>query len=154
MQQDLAEVSSYNICHLYLAASLSPVSCAIGHGCWWCAALLVLWPFTGPICLSERGRSSEVPSPPARLILHASAISSIDHGCRRVCRCLHRSVSLITHPYSSARLLISPRPLSLLHPSSSPLSCPLAFSFHCSLSFALTHIFLIRQKSKTKYEYS
>lgn len=48
-----------------------------------------------------------VPSPPTALppILHATAI---DHGCRGVCRCLHRSVGLITHP-----ALVKPgRPIS------------------------------------------
>lgn len=80
----------------------------------------------------------------ALLILHATGISSIDHGCRSVCRCLHRSVSLITHSRSSAGLLISPRPLSLL---SLPPPRPLAFSFHSLALFCfLTHIFLIRQK--------
>lgn len=91
---------------------------------------------------SERGWSFEVPSPPACLILHATGISTIDHGCRSVCRCLHRSVSLITHSHSSARLLISPRPLSLCLPSCSSLSLllvPLLSPSTRSLSLLLSH---------------
>lgn len=54
---------------------------------------------------------------PAPLLLHASGISSIDHSCHGVCRCLHRSVSLITHSESSAAHLaqtLTP-PLTLSH---------------------------------------
>lgn len=127
-----------------------------------CAVLLlVLWPFSRADLTKSEADLLRSPLLPACLILHANGISSIDHGCRSVCRCLHRSVCLITHSHSSARLLISPRPLSL------PYLLFLALSLPCSLSLSspcfllplahscfLTHIFLIRQKSKTKYEYS
>lgn len=136
--QALAEVSSYKICHLYLAASPSPVSCAIGHGWRWCSALLVLWPFSRADLTVSEADLLRSPVLPACLILHATGISSIDHGCRSVCRCLHRSVSLITHSHSSARLLISPRPLSLCLPLVPPSLVPLCAR---SLSVSLSHTF-------------
>ncbi len=133
------------------------MSCAIGHGRWWCSALLALWPVGRADLTASEADLLRSPLLPARLILHATGIGSIDHGCRSVCRCLHRSVSLITHSQSSARLLILPRPLSLFLLSCSSLSCaspcfllPPVRSLFCFL----THIFLIRQKSKTEYEYS
>lgn len=149
-------MSSYKICHLYLAMISSPLSCATGHGWWWCSTLLELLPFSGACLTVSKADLLRSPLLAVRLILHATGISSIDHGCRSVCRCLHRSVTLITHSHSSARLLISPRPLSLLlcltlsltYTLPQSLSRPLAFSFHPRALTFLTHIFLIRQKKK------
>lgn len=106
--------------------------------------------------VSHRGWPSAL-SPPACLILHATGIISIDHGCRSVCRWLHRSVSLITHSYSSSgRRLLLPRPLLLCLPSCSfhthslPLLSPCLLLYPCSISHLLPHThFLIRQKSKS-----
>lgn len=155
-------MSSCKVCHLHLAMNSSPVSCAIRHGWWWCSTLLELLPFNRADLTASKADLLRSPLLTARLILHATGISSIDHGCRSVCRCLHRSVTLITHSHSSARLLISPRPLSLslsLLLYLSYLHTPMSLSSPCfllppSLSYFLTHIFLIRQKSKTEYEYS
>lgn len=108
--------------------------------------LLVLWPFSRADLTVSEADLLRSPLLPACLILHATGISSIDHGCRSVCRCLHRSVSLITHSHSSAGLLISARPLSLCLPFCSYLSLslplvPLLSPFSHSLSFAFSHTF-------------
>lgn len=105
--------------------------------------------------VSHRGRPSEARSPPARLILHATGIVFIDHGCRGACRWLHRSVPLITHSYSSSGDAGSCPDLSYWRSScpshSRPLSSPLTCTFPCLLSHLLSHThFLIRDPPKIK----
>lgn len=133
--------------HLNFEACLSSMSWTVGHGCCWSRALWLLW------CLSRADLSATEAgllrhSPPARLILHATGIISIDHGCRSVCRWLHRSVSLIIHSYSSSGDPCSCPGLSCSLPSCPshchPLSSPLTCTFSCLRSHLLsrTHFFL------------